>query len=1689
MWTAPETDELVTTETWQPPESDAVVSATAEPPAAPEGDQLHQFEPPGLASRALEAARQYLSPILGRTELQRLNEGPRDAEGLLPAASKPIIPLPKYEHQPGDGKLVGLGKAIGNTALGFAEFIESPLGIATGGVGSAVPKAMRATAGRVIAGGFAADLGSKLPEAIGTTRQTLNNPNAPFGQKAEAVLGTTAQGLIVARTGYHAARGRSVNAEAATLEREVTAGATKTEWTPPARDVVLAEAATDAGLNEAPAAIASGGSPVERFIYEAKAKAQNEALDATQRAPAAVMVEPKPWEMDYGQGGEMPRTPAVGGELPNEKTQNQGQTREVLTPPATLEPTELAPNTESKNVPAAAMDANPVTEAKPAPPEQSNLTPPEVSTTGRGAAEAAPASSPGKSKKTSPTITGSNAQTGAETPAAAVEKVQEHVAEVASGDKAVKLPPRMTAKGNAQPKTGPRPAKEIKSELVQRLEAEIAKLPPAPELLYTDPKKVQGKREFYVVAKEGGQRLRVREGGNALGWTIETEKLSGKTGLLERKVIVSATGDVRSATRTAESAMEKLLSGAQPKITIDIPGDGKFTIERTHSALNEVLRRAEALDTRSGTQPKKSGPPGEPPSPDTRAMRAYGKRVIDEAQTILDGINAGKFPGDVKAIDWVRSLGGQRPSWATIIEDMTRIGDKHNFTLRQAALDYQQRGHNAIRHAEQWDTINKPVESGTLEGWADKVLAQDPRKRTRMGLDPAEEAVRLAAVAIKGSYLIARGVRDFSQWTVEIIKQIPELAAKTETELRRLYAQAVDIAEGRDPNIGLSVRGMKVKADTDLSAEVRQNVEAAYRKRTSPDDTAEAQRLITAAGGPEAAARDMLSGLWKPADLPVQVKGAGELISRLAKLEELAGENTSRAQDLADLQVQIAEHSRGMATTSAQWLQSFQSLYGNYSPAAWLKEWRNGIDHARHDRIERVTGQKVGETPTEMAEGIAGAVADEVRVDAPMTAEVIDAVFGTNKGKGGSSGASPHQGKAETAVQAVERILGQKGEQAQKTAKKIQDFYEREVNKFKRKHKIPELSPEDQRNILAEAKAIARLPADSLQRREAVLRLLDQLHRRKGFEWWELPISFWYAHTLSGPTTHAKNIIGNSVNLGMEAGLQSMLKPTNIPLILESLGRSLSVGGKEAWSILKTGHDTSARHGDKFELRRNVIELQNGTLDKVLLPWKLVGRFLRAEDAVFFNAGQELRAAILSKRANGENTATARQAMGWTPEARTKAEAQATKEGLTGLNFQRRVNEIIEQGRPGEIMNPARDFGYDVTFNNEPYGVLGAFTSAINRGFDAAPVLKPFILPFTRIVANVSNSSLNWTPVGSYRALRAQRKLAFIGRAENSGKLYGREINDPLAIRDAHARALVGTAAMIGVTAAAMQYVFDDKPALMVTGSGPANPDQRKALQAAGWIPNSVQIGDRYFSYADKPPQVALAMVGHYMDAVRYKNLDREDALNRLTYALNGSFGVLLQSSWLQGLSSLFNQANRDSTKGTAQGLMAQGIKTGSGFVVPAALRQLDQLFDPKRYSPEDIQGMLMAQIPWARRNGQPDLNAFGQPVSSPTSKIFYSKVEGDALVQRLAGQRVFPGVPAVGDLLPDEHYALVKYRGPILRELLAEHSDEWAGAPRLIAQDVVNRISSQATAQAKQDLGLDEANADRREARKLKTR
>jgi len=58
--------------------------------------------------------------------------------------------------------------------------------------------------------------------------------------------------------------------------------------------------------------------------------------------------------------------------------------------------------------------------------------------------------------------------------------------------------------------------------------------------------------------------------------------------------------------------------------------------------------------------------------------------------------------------------------------------------------------------------------------WADEILNRDPRTQTRSGLDPAQEAQRIAAITIKGAVLIRDGVTNFKEWSSRMIEQYGE---------------------------------------------------------------------------------------------------------------------------------------------------------------------------------------------------------------------------------------------------------------------------------------------------------------------------------------------------------------------------------------------------------------------------------------------------------------------------------------------------------------------------------------------------------------------------------------------------------------------------------------------------------------------------------------------------------------------------------------------------------------------------------------------------------------------------------------------------------------------------------------------------------------------------------------------------
>jgi hypothetical protein len=85
------------------------------------------------------------------------------------------------------------------------------------------------------------------------------------------------------------------------------------------------------------------------------------------------------------------------------------------------------------------------------------------------------------------------------------------------------------------------------------------------------------------------------------------------------------------------------------------------------------------------------------------------------------------------------------------------------------------------------DTPAQGLVSGTAaEAWADRVIASDPRAKTRLTIDPLD-AERMAAYLTKGVAILERGARKFADWSR---RMIAEHGDAVRPHLRTLFEQA-----------------------------------------------------------------------------------------------------------------------------------------------------------------------------------------------------------------------------------------------------------------------------------------------------------------------------------------------------------------------------------------------------------------------------------------------------------------------------------------------------------------------------------------------------------------------------------------------------------------------------------------------------------------------------------------------------------------------------------------------------------------------------------------------------------------------------------------------------------------------------------------------------------------------------------
>jgi hypothetical protein len=671
--------------------------------------------------------------------------------------------------------------------------------------------------------------------------------------------------------------------------------------------------------------------------------------------------------------------------------------------------------------------------------------------------------------------------------------------------------------------------------------------------------------------------------------------------------------------------------------------------------------------------------------------------------------------------------------------------------------------------------------------------------------------------------------------------------------------------------------------------------------------------------------------------------------------------------------------------------------------------------------------------------------------------------YGTRLGQGVQAFAIWGRMTPEGYVAMYKRAIKRAAKAAEKKEEKTKEGKEE-----KPKLKLPEYDPKVAEEVHKRAAAALDKP-EGWQRDEAIADVLAFIAQQKGLNKWDIGIALWYANILSGWTTQLRNAAGNLGQLLAESAAHMAAYPGRVPDILAAMYVGIIRGGWDAANVVRTGKVTGTRL-EKYEVPR-VLELKRfGGLAYPLNAWKYVWRVMAGADMLFFRSAEELRARMLARTLaieqglKGEALGRAMAAiLHEAPAQVAAAEAQAKSEGHKGLNYRRRVWDLIEQGRPESLVEEAAEYGRFATFNNRPVGVLGTLARKISEASNERKYLK-LIVPFTHIVANVGNASLNYSPWGYVRLFVPGLRNEFMPDAS------------PMNYRLQAARATLGTLGLTAIWALAAGMMDDEDPWFDLTALGPVDPGRRNQLRETGWRPYAVKIGGRWINYQNTPLHLGLAFLGNMMDAVRYRKLAEADLWNRAYYALTQVKDTLLSQSFLTGLAEFFDSGGARAVPKTGAAQFGGLARTASSIVIPNLVKQVDRLFDPTVYDASTIEAALMRDIPIARRGLAPALNVLGEPVRAEVNPFVSGRRE-DELWHLLASKQAWISVPEKTMLIrdrmitPEEYARFVQTSGPPIRKRIEANARLIQLLPPEGAQDFVERIVREERAIAKRKL------------------
>jgi hypothetical protein len=549
-------------------------------------------------------------------------------------------------------------------------------------------------------------------------------------------------------------------------------------------------------------------------------------------------------------------------------------------------------------------------------------------------------------------------------------------------------------------------------------------------------------------------------------------------------------------------------------------------------------------------------------------------------------------------------------------------------------------------------------------------------------------------------------------------------------------------------------------------------------------------------------------------------------------------------------------------------------------------------------------------------------------------------------------------------------------------------------------------------------------------------------------------VELWYNSLLSGPQTHAVNILSNSMTSVLQ--LPEQLLASGIGQVRRG-ARALT--GKPDDFNRVTLSEVGPRLIGMMQGAREGLRAARHTLVTGEVPDFVTKVESRSQKAISGIKGEIIRTPSRLLAAEDEFFKAVARRM----ELSALAARQARREGLRGAEFRSRVQALVARP-PDAMLARSLDYARYLTFQ-QPLGRLGQRAIATTQEHRW---LKLFF-PFVRTPTNLLKFAVERSPAAP--ALREVREAMREGGEKRA-----------LAI----SRMMLGTG--LGMTVA--QLAHDG----LITGGGPADRGVLDMMRADGWQPYSLKIGDRYYSYQRLDPlATTLGVSADLVDYGRHMTEGQsEQATALVVVSILRNLG---NKTWLSGMSDLIEVLDDPQRNG---GRFVSRL--AGSLAVPAGIAQAARTADPVQRETREgsfgatgaplldrALGGIQARIPGLSRLLPAKRDVFGDELRNEggvgpdiMSPIWTKDAENDPIIAELVQLTAKIGRPSRKiqgrKLSPAEYERYQQLSGQYIRDDLTGlmSGSEWSGMNPEERIAAVDSIKRDARADARADLALD---------------